>query len=143
VPPIYDGELFPPPHYAVAWRDTNGDLEIHAVYVNGVGIIPPPFGAVTVSGAQIELASLGTGGLMAMVTDTFGNAQLTAWDACRDPSVLTPVPRVAGPAAPASGQFNLCRLPGSVHAEGDYVTATRDTDGQLRLRAYRSGDRPY
>jgi hypothetical protein len=31
-----------------------------------------------------------------------------------------------------------------MHAEGDYVTAVTDPGtGELRLRAYRSGDRPY
>jgi hypothetical protein len=38
---------------------------------------------------------------------------------------------------------DLCRVP-SAHAEGDYVVASTDTvGGELRLRAYRSGDRPY
>ncbi len=45
--------------------------------------------------------------------------------------------------APDAGSLELTRVP-STHSEGDYVTSVTDPVGALlRLRAYRSGDRPY
>jgi hypothetical protein len=93
-------------------------------------------------GTQARLAPLGTGGLMSAISDAAGNVRLVAWDLHREADdTITPT-AVAEHSISPTASLSLCRLQ-SAHAEGDYVTATRDGDGQLRLRAYRSGDRPY
>jgi hypothetical protein len=43
---------------------------------------------------------------------------------------------------PTATSLNLGRFPVAVHADGKYVTSTKELDGQLHLRAYRSGDPP-
>jgi D-alanyl-D-alanine carboxypeptidase len=157
VTPNFDGEL-PPPYYALAWRDGDyGDLNVQFRRIDGSGdpvnesvFYSIPLLKGTGAGTRIRLAPLGTGGLMSAITDVAGNTQLIAWEARRDDGAISPsqvnkmsVAQVSEHDAPAANSLSLCRLPGSVHAEGDYVTATKDPDGSLRLRAYRSGDRPY
>jgi hypothetical protein len=91
----------------------------------------------------MRLAPLGTGGLMSETQDASGNIKLIAWDAHRGADNNITATTISEHTAPAGTSIDLCRLPASTHAEGDYVTGTRDLDGYLRVRAYRSGDRPY
>jgi D-alanyl-D-alanine carboxypeptidase len=157
VTPNFEGE-FPPVYYAVSWRDVNGDLKLQYYRIGQSGTPDnetAPFNTDTLSanagpGQRVRLAPLGTGGLISAVTDGSGHVGLTAWETNRNNGAIQPglvdmvgLAPVSEHDAPDATSLSLCRLPGAVHAEGDYVTATRDLDGQLRVRAYRSGDRPY
>ena len=80
---------------------------------------------------------------MSAITDVNGFVRLDAWDMHRNPdNSITPTLVSERYTTPASS-LDLCRIPGATHAEGDYLTATKDSDGLLRLRAYRSGERPF
>jgi hypothetical protein len=144
VNPLFDGEL-PPAHYATAFRRSDdGELAIHFYRVDAKGT-PEIVGwtrDTDIPVDQVRLAPLGTGGVMSAVRDSQGYVQLIAWDARRNADGNISPGSVAQHWTPGAVSLDLCRLP-STHAEGDYVTATRDPDGFLRLRAYRSGDRPY
>ena len=78
---------------------------------------------------------------MAALRDAQGHVQLTAWEVDRESDNTVEPKLVSQQQASDAISLDMCRVP-STHAEGDYVTSTRDLDGQLRLRAYRSGDRP-
>jgi hypothetical protein len=121
----------------------DGQLEIRFYTLDGTGDFDSsPFDSVTPVGDHAALAPLGTGGLMSAITDVNGNVRLDAWDVHRL-SNMTRGSLVAERYTTPASSLDLCRIPGSTHAEGDYVTATKDSDGLLRLRAYRSGARPY
>jgi D-alanyl-D-alanine carboxypeptidase len=143
----FAGELFPPPYYAVAFHNDENELQIDFYRVDGTGV--PVFESTTwssdadVPGNWMRLAPLGTGGLMSETLDASGNIKLIAWDAHRGADNNITATTISEHTAPAGTSIDLCRLPSSTHAEGDYVTGTRDLDGYLRVRAYRSGDRPY
>jgi hypothetical protein len=79
---------------------------------------------------------------MAAISDAAGNVQLTAWDAHRNGDDTITATQVAQENEPTATSLNLCRFPVAVHADGKYVMATKEPDGQLHLRGYRSGDRP-
>jgi hypothetical protein len=93
-------------------------------------------------GDRIKLAPLGTGGLMAAVTESSALQHLEAWDLHRNAND-TIVPTQVATRDLLDGSVDFCRLPLSTHADGDYVTATRSVDGLLHVQAWRSGDRPY
>ena len=105
----------------------------------------PQFQGATplIAGDRMKLSALGVGGVMAAVNIPGESVQLQAWDAHRNANdSITPTP-VAQENEPAASSLNLCRIPVSVQAEGRFFTGTKEPDGQLHLRAYRSGDRPY
>ncbi|HEU0304549.1 MAG TPA: serine hydrolase [Gaiellaceae bacterium] len=139
----FEGELFPPVYYATVAR--------------GAGVAVIRFYRITVPGAPVDaglattgiamegagLAPLATGGLFAAILTPGGAAELLAFDVFRNANNFIADDVVSQHTAPLAGSLDLARVP-STHAEGDYVTAvTEPLTGQLRLRAFRSGDRPY
>lgn len=142
VKPAFDGEL-PSAYYATAYESGAGfQIRFYRIDETGKAVdAGTTYSNGAIPGTQARLAPLGTGGLMSAISDA-GNVRLVAWDLHREADdTITPT-AVAEHALSPTASLSLCRLQ-SAHAEGDYVTATRDGDGQLRLRAYRSGDRPY
>jgi hypothetical protein len=141
-----NGELFPPTYYATGYRNTTGAqgfLELEYTRIDSYGkpvsadeLYSSPFPA-----DQVRLAPLGTGGLVSATRSAQGQVQLVAWELSRQPNGDIEEQVISQHDAPDATSLHFCRLP-SAHAEGDYVTGTRDPDGQLRLRGYRSGDRP-
>jgi hypothetical protein len=146
VTPSPNDGLFAPKYYALGYLKPGG--RGLAIDFFQVGIEQTPtvegssFPTSAVPGDRIKLAPLGTGGVMAAINDAAGNVQLTAWDAHRNADDTITTTQVAQENEPAATSLNLCRFPVAVHADGKYVTATKELDGQLHVRAYRSGDRP-
>jgi D-alanyl-D-alanine carboxypeptidase len=138
------GELFPPTYYATATR-LSGELVVRFYRIDASGA-PVDEGLLTptVPIDEAVLAPLGVGGLMGATRSPEGTVQLIAWDVHRKANDAIDDDEVSRhTAAPAAGSLDFARVP-SAHAEGDYVTPVTDpVSGQLRLRAYRSGDRPY
>ncbi len=67
---------------------------------------------------------------------------MTVYEAARKSDNTVAADLVVRHSAEAAMSPDICRVP-STHAEGDYVVASTDTvGGDLRLRAYRAGDRP-
>jgi D-alanyl-D-alanine carboxypeptidase len=142
-----DGERQAPEYFAVGYRNTlgaPGDLELSVNRIDASGK-PVHEGDRYNSGIpaeQVRLAPLATGGLMVATRDAQGHVQLMAWEVARESDDTIDPKLVSQHQTSDAISLDMCRVP-SVHAEGDYVTSTRDLDGQLRLRAYRSADRPY
>jgi hypothetical protein len=89
------------------------------------------------------VAPLGTAGVMPALHAADGTVQLIAWDARRNANNSISPDQISQHTALDAGSLDFAPVP-STHAEGDYVTAVTDVlSGELRLRAYRSGDRPY
>ena len=92
---------------------------------------------------EAGLAPLGTGGLLAAILTPAGAVELLAFDVFRNANDFIADDIVSQHTAPDAGSLDLARVP-TTHAEGDYVTGVTDpVSGELRLRAYRSGDRPF
>lgn len=139
----FEGELFTPAYYATAFR-TVGELEIR-FYRVGVDGGPVNAGVVNtgIEAVDLGVAPLGVAGVMTAVRDGENDVQLVAWDARRNANGSISPDQVSSHDAPHATSLDLAQVP-STHAEGDYVTAVTDPlGGALRLRAYRSGDRPY
>lgn len=139
----FEGELFPPVYYATVARG-GGDAIIRFYRIDATGA-PDDEGLLTTGVAMEEagLAPLGTGGLFAAILMPGGAVELLAYDVNRDDDNSIEDDVVSQHTAPAAGSVDLARVP-TTHAEGDYVTAVTDLlSGELRLRQYRSGDRPY
>jgi D-alanyl-D-alanine carboxypeptidase len=137
-----DGELFPPIYYATVARGA-GNAVIRFYRITAAGA-PVDAGLATPGIAMEEagLAPLGTGGLLAAILTSGGAVELLAFDVFRNANDFIADDVVSQHTAPAAGALDLARVP-STHAEGDYVTGVTDpVSGELRLRAYRSGDRP-
>ena len=140
---ISEGELGPPVYYATSFRASN------QVFVRfyKIGLTGHPFDegswATTMSSKDVGVAPLGVGGVMVSALSSAGPVELFALEARRNADDSISSAQVSQHTAPAAGSLELTQVP-SAHAEGDYVTAVTDpTGGELRLRAYRSGDRPY
>ena len=80
---------------------------------------------------------------MAAVDIPGESTQLQAWDAHRNLNDSITPTQVAQENEAAASSLNLCRVPVAQYAEGRFFTGTKELDGQLHVRAYRSGDRPY
>jgi hypothetical protein len=92
---------------------------------------------------DIGVAPLGTGGVMVALRHGSADVELRALDARRNADDTISPLQVSQHTSPAAGSLDLVEVD-STHAEGDYVTGVTDpVSGELRLRAYRSGDRPY
>jgi hypothetical protein len=139
---VFDGELFPPAYYATTFR--SGGMQVIRYY--RVGLDGTPIQEGLIAGGFVEevaAARLGIGGLMVASREADGTVQLDAWEARRNDDNSISPDVVSQHTAPAAGSLDLARVP-STHADGDYVTAVTDPlSGELRLRAYRSGDRPF
>ena len=141
------GERQAPEYFAVGYRNTIGapgylELSVNRIDATGEPVHEGHLYNSGIPAEQVRLAPLGTGGLMAALRDAQGHVQLTAWDVARESDDTIDPTLVSQQQASDAISLDMCRVP-SAHAEGDYVTSTRDLDGQLRLRTYRSGDRPY
>jgi D-alanyl-D-alanine carboxypeptidase len=144
--PVANDERTPPEYFAAAYRnvaDGPGNLEINFYRVDDTGkpVRVEEKWNTQIPAEQIRLAPLGTGGLMFAIRDAQGHVKLRVWDAARKPDGSILDKQVVQEDEPDALSLDLCRL-STNHAEGDFLTSTRDLDGQLRLRAYRSGDRP-
>jgi D-alanyl-D-alanine carboxypeptidase len=137
------GELFPPAYYATALRYSGGyALFFYRIDAGGT---PVDEGAIStfVPVSDVGVAPLGVGGVMSASLQANGTVELRAWDARRNADNTISPAQISQHTAPDAGSLDLTQVP-STHAEGDYVTAVTDVlSGELRLRAYRSGDRPY
>jgi D-alanyl-D-alanine carboxypeptidase (penicillin-binding protein 5/6) len=139
----FDGELFPPAYYATAFR-ANGNLSIRFYRIDSSGD-PVDEGAksTTFPIDEAGVAPLGTAGVMSALHAADGTVRLIAWDARRNANDSISPDQISQHTALDAGSLDFARVP-STHAEGDYVTTVTDVlTGELRLRAYRSGDRPY
>ena len=97
----------------------------------------------TIAMDEAGLAPLGTGGLLAAILTPGGAVELLAYDVFRNANDFIADDVVSQHTAPDAGSLDLARVP-TTHAEGDYATGVTDPlSGELRLRAYRSGDRPF
>jgi len=144
---VYEGELFPPVYYSTALWSPGGSSRIRFYRIDPTGT-PVNEGAVTATASaahDVRVAPLGVAGLIQSVRDDDGDneVELSVFEAARQADNSISPDRVSAHSAPATLSPDLCRVP-STHAEGDYVVASLDADdAELRLRAYRSGDRPY
>jgi hypothetical protein len=83
------------------------------------------------------------GGVMTAVLEPGGAVELVAVDARRNTDNSISPDQISQHTAADAGSLDLAPVP-TAHAEGDYVTAVTDPlNDELRLRGYRSGDRPY
>ena len=141
-----NGEFFTPTYYAVGHTVPLGlridFFSLGSLEFGNPGA--PQFRGATppLVGDRMKLAALGTGGLMAAVTIPGESVQLEAWDAHRNANDSITPSELVQEGEPAATSLNLCRIPGPLHAEGRFFTATKELDGKFHLRAYRSGDRP-
>jgi D-alanyl-D-alanine carboxypeptidase len=137
-------ELVPPSYYATAFRSIGGyALFFYRIDADGT---PINEGAISAIGPveAVDAAPLGVGGVMAASRAATGGVELRAWEARRNADdTITPAQISQHTAQEPASSLDLVDVP-TTHAEGDYVTAATDPGtGELRLRAYRSGDRPY
>lgn len=140
-------QLFTPTYYALG-HTVPGGLRTDFLRLGGGefgGVATPQFQGSTpvIAGDRIKLAALGTGGVMAAVDIPGESTQLQAWDAHRNLNDSITPTQVAQENEAAASSLNLCRVPVAQYAEGRFFTGTKELDGQLHVRAYRSGDRPY
>jgi D-alanyl-D-alanine carboxypeptidase len=144
---VFEGELFPPVYYATAFWNAGhfAQIRFYRITPNGGAVQEGVVNSTATDAFDVRLAPLGVAGLIQSVRDDDGDnaVELTVFEAARqeDNSIVPDL--VSEHAAGATLSPDLCRVP-STHAEGDYVVASLDpADAGLRLRAYRSGDRPY
>ena len=138
------GELVPPSYYATALRYSSG-YAIFFFRIDASGT-PVDEGAVSTFSPveDVDVAPLGVGGVMSASRDGTGAVELRAWEALRNSdNTISPDQVSQHTASDPTASLDLVQVPSS-HAEGDYVTAVTDpVSGELRLRGYRSGSRPY
>jgi D-alanyl-D-alanine carboxypeptidase len=139
----FDGELFPPVYYATGFRSNGiGAIRFYRIDASGDPVNEAFIGSNTAAD-EIGVAPLGTGGVMSALRGPDGTVQLIAWDAHRNADDTISPSQISQHTAPDAGSLDLVEVD-SIHADGDYATAVTDPiGGQLRLRLYRSGDRPY
>lgn len=144
---VAPGELFPPVYYASASWEDGGNASIRYYRIDAGGT-PVKEGQATVSATSaydVRVAPLGVSGVITSARDDDGDneVELSVYEARRNADDTIASDFIVSHSAGVMWSPDLCRVP-SAHAEGDYVLASTDTvGGDLRLRAYRSGDRPY
>jgi hypothetical protein len=142
-------EIFPQTIYAVAAK-VNNQLRIvyqKVLWNGGVDVTPP---AVTTAGGflSVELASLGSSGLVSAVRLSDKTLKIIVWEnrlVANNPNPpLIQAVRVSDHATTVSGaDVQICSTPTST-AEGDYITSMREgTTGVLKIRGWRIGDKPF
>jgi D-alanyl-D-alanine carboxypeptidase len=139
----FEGELFPPVYYATAFRSSgNAAMRFYRIDTGGTPVNEATW-STTDPILDIGVAQLGVAGVMAAQLEADGTVELRALDARRNADNTISPDQVSQHTVPGAGSLDLAEVD-SAHAEGDYVTAVTDpVTGDLRLRAYRSGDRPY
>ena len=141
---VYAGELFPPAYYAVGYRAVGENLamRIFRIAADGTPTEEGSAGLASVGAQDVRLEVLGVAGLIAAGRDSAGDVDLTVLDAARQSDNSIDLDIVAEhPAFGGATSLGMCES-FSTHSEGDYVTSSTGADQQLRLRAFRSGDRP-
>ena len=144
VQPVYAGELFPPAYYAVGFRDAAGTfaLRFFRIAADGTPTSEASVGVATLGAETVQLEGLGVAGLIAATRNSTGDVELTVFDATRQAdNSIAPDIIAQHPAYGGATSLGMCES-FSTHSEGDYVTSSTGVDLQLRLRAFRSGDRP-
>jgi D-alanyl-D-alanine carboxypeptidase len=144
VQPVYAGELFPPAYYAVGYRAVAGDFAVRffRIAADGTPASEGSAGMPSLGAEDVRLEGLGVAGLIAATRDSTGDVELTVFDAARQAdNSITPDVIAQHPAYSGAASLGMCES-FSTHSEGDYVTSSTGADKQLRLRAFRSGDRP-
>jgi D-alanyl-D-alanine carboxypeptidase len=137
------GELFPPVYYATSFR-SSGIAVVRFYRINAAGTpVDEGFWSTLLGADDVGVAPLGTGGVMTAVLEPGGTVELVAVDARRNTDNSISPDQISQHTAADAGSLDLAPVP-TAHAEGDYVTAVTDPlNDELRLRGYRSGDRPY
>ena len=137
-----EGELFPPTYYATAFRHSSGyALFFYRIDATGTPVHEGAISALS-SIEDVGVAPLGVGGVMSASREGNGTVELRAWEARRNANDTISPQQISQHTGSDAESLDLARVP-STHAEGDYVTAVTDPgSGDLRLRGYRSGDRP-
>jgi D-alanyl-D-alanine carboxypeptidase len=140
---MLESELVTPSYYATGFRYSGGyGLFFYRLDASGAPVREGAVSSVTPVD-DVDVAPLGVGGVMALSREPDGSVELHAWDAFRKADNTIAPNRISQHTASDASSIDVAQVP-STHAEGDYVTAVTDpaTD-ELRLRGYRSGDRPY
>lgn len=139
----FDGELFPPVYYATSFR-SSGIAVVRFYRIDAPGTpVDEGFWSTLLGADDVGVAPLGTGGVMTAVLEPGGAVELVAVDARRNTDNSISPDQISQHTAADAGSLDLAPVP-TAHAEGDYVTAVTDPlNDELRLRGYRSGDRPY
>jgi D-alanyl-D-alanine carboxypeptidase len=140
---LLKNELVAPSYYAAGFRYA-GSYAVHYYRLDPTGT-PVLEGAVSISTPveNVGVAPLGTGGVMSASRAANDTVELRAWDSLRNSDNTITPRQISQHVGPDASSLELAPVP-STHAEGDYVTAVTDpVGGELRLRGYRSGDRPY
>jgi hypothetical protein len=144
VEPVYAGELFPPAYYAVGYRADGGNFAVRFFRIAADGT-PTPEGSAGVPslGADdVRVEGLGVAGVIAATRDSTGDVALTVFDAARQAdNSIAPDVIAQHSAYSAATSLGMCES-FSTSSEGDYVASSTDAGHELRLRAFRSGDRP-
>ena len=141
---VYAGELFPPAYYAVGYRTVGGNLALRffRIAADGTPTEEGSAGLASVGAENVRVEGLGVAGVIAAGRDSAGDVELTVLDAARQADNSIDADVIAEhPAFGAATSLGMCES-FSTHSEGDYVTSSTGADHQLRLRAFRSGDRP-
>ena len=144
VEPVSAGELFPPAYYAVGFRDAGGTfaLRFFRIAADGTPTSEATLGVPTLGAEEVRLEGLGVAGVIAATRDSAGDVELTVFDAEREAdNSIAPDIIAQHSAYGAATSLGMCES-FSTQSEGDYVTSSTGADQALRLRAFRSGDRP-
>ena len=144
VEPVSAGELFPPAYYAVGFRDAGGTfaLRFFRIAADGTPTSEATLGVPTHGAEEVRLEGLGGAGVIATTRDSAGDVELTVFDAEREAdNSIAPDIIAQHSAYGAATSLGMCES-FSTQSEGDYVTSSTGADQALRLRAFRSGDRP-
>jgi len=133
----------PPSYVALAYRSDDGTLRLRfwEITLNGdfdaAGSLNLPDVVTSTS-----LAPVDAGGLMVAVQGADGVHRNIVVEVRRNPNDSVTPWWISQHNSSVASNIDLCELETS-HAEGDYVTGNVDDDGDLRIRAWRVGDRPY
>jgi len=133
----------PPSYVAMAYRSAGGSLRLGFWEItfdgdfNGAGSLNLPDQVTSTS-----LAPVDAGGLMVAARGADGLHRNIVVEVRRNPNDSVTPWWISQHNSSVASNIDLCELETS-HAEGDYVTGNVDDDGDLRIRAWRVGDRPY
>ena len=128
----------------MGFRDAGGTfaLRFFRIAADGTPTAEATLGMPTLGSEEVRLEGLGVAGVIAATRNSTGDVELTVFDAARQAdNSISPDFIAQHPAYGAAASLGMCES-FSTHSEGDYVTSSTGADHQLRLLAFRSGDRP-
>jgi hypothetical protein len=144
VEPLDDGDLFPPSFYAHAYRSEN-QLHIRFSVLDDQGSPLPASGGLDLPEdlTNLRLEPFGSSGLLIVGRQADGSSRFLVIETRRS-NANTIKPYVIAEHTSLTGtDFEVCRQ-FTTHAEGDFLVARRmTTSNELRVSAYRVGDRPF